>query len=328
MTTGKRAPYPRLLGDVGGTHIRFGWAVGPGEGLIGMKAYRWVDVAGMEALVAAYLEDFGFPAPRAGALSIAGPIDGDQVSLTNRGWSFSTDALRQRLDLERLDVLNDFAALALAVPLLPPGSIRAIGAGDSAPGEPMAVLGAGTGLGVSASVVASTGRCVLASEGGHVSLCSGDATEDRLLAILRQWFGHVSFERVLSGPGIVNLYRANCAMAGVEPSSHDAEAVASLAAQSLDECCVAAMEQFFGFLGSFAGNMALTFNARGGVFLGGGIVPRWLERIEESSFRERFESKGRFRPYLERISTGVIVDPAAAALLGANLALDERPRIP
>ena len=128
--------------------------------------------------------------------------------------------------------------------------------------------------------------------------------------------------------GIVNLYRANCALAGIEPASHDAAAISNLAAQSRDECCVAAIDQFFGFLGTFAGNLALTFDARGGVYLGGGIVPRLLERIESSSFRERFESKGRFRSQLERIPTRVIVDPSAAALLGANQALEEPPRTP
>jgi len=168
----------------------------------------------------------------------------------------------------------------------------------------------------------------LPSEGGHASLCPVDATEDRLLAVLRSRFGHVSFERVLSGAGIANLYRANCELAGIPAESYDAARIAELAALKVDAHCVAAVEQFFGFLGTFAGNLALTLNARGGIYLGGGILPRLVDRIEASSFRSRFESKGRFRSYLERIPTSVLTDPSAVALRGANCALDSRPAPP
>ena len=322
------APYPRLLGDIGGTHIRFGWVPGPGEGVVAREVFRWPEGAGLREAIAAYLDDHDRPRPLSCALAIAGPVSGDSVALTNRSGPFSIAALQRDLGLDRLVVLNDFAALALAISQLAPGDTRPVGGGVRAPGGSMAILGPGTGLGVAASVPTPTGRCTVSSEGGHASLCSSDATEDRLLAVLRGWFGHVSFERVLSGAGIVNLYRANCALAGIEPASHDAAAISDLAAQSLDPCCVAAIDQFFGFLGTFAGNLALTFDARGGVYLGGGIVPRLLERIESSSFRERFESKGRFRSHLERIPTSVIVDPSAAALLGANQALEEPPRTP
>ena len=324
MSTDGRAPYPRLLGDVGGTHIRFGFAPDPRAGIVGTKTYGWKDVPGIEAAIAAYLDEQGYPTPRACALSVAAPVSGDDVSLTNRGWAFSAADLRERLGVERLDVLNDFTALALAVPRLGPEDARQVGDGVAVPDGPIAILGAGTGLGVSASVAAKRGRVAVSSEGGHATLSSSDATEDRVLAVLRQWFGHVSFERVLSGDGIVNLYRAHCAIAGIEAAPHDAPTISSLAAKGLDADCAAAMDRFFGFLGTFAGNLALTFDARGGVFLAGGIVPRLIDRIGASSFRERFESKGRFRAYLGRIPTQVIADPSAAALLGANEALEGR----
>jgi len=322
------APYPRLLGDIGGTHIRFGWIPGPGEGIVAREDFRWPEGAGLREAIATYLDDRGRSRPLSCALAIAGPVSGDSVALTNRSGSFSIAALQRDLGLDRLVVLNDFAALAIAIAQLAPEDTRKVGGGGQVRGSPMAILGPGTGLGVAALIPTPTGQCTVSSEGGHASLCSSDATEDHLLSILRRWFGHVSFERVLSGEGIVNLYRANCALAGIEPASHDAAAVSALAAQGRDECCVAAIDHFFGFLGTFAGNLALTFDARGGVYLGGGIVPRLLERIESSSFRERFESKGRFRSHLERIATSVIVDPSAAALLGANQALEEPPRQP
>jgi glucokinase len=324
MTPDGRAPYPRLLGDIGGTHLRFGLALDPADGIVATRSYRWSEVAGIEGAVESYLRDQRGPAPRACALSVAAPVSGDEVRLTNRGWAFSTTDLRQRLGVERLDVLNDFTALALAVPRLRPEEARQVGAGVAVADAPIAILGPGTGLGVSASLAAPAGRLAVPSEGGHATLSASDATEDRLLSILRQWFGDVSFERVLSGDGIVNLYRAQCAMAGIEAAPHDAATISELAAQGGDASCGAAMDRFFGFLGTFAGNLALTFDARGGVFLAGGIVPRLIDRIGSSSFRRRFESKGRFRAYLERIPTKVIADPAAAALLGANQALEAR----
>jgi glucokinase len=248
MTTDKRAPYPRLLGDIGGTHLRFGLALDPRGGIVATRAYRWADVTGIEAAVESYLAEQRCPAPRACALSVAAPVSGDEVRLTNRGWAFSTTELRRKLGMERLQVLNDFTALALAVPRLRPEDARQVGAGVAVADAPIAILGPGTGLGVSASLAAATGRVALSSEGGHASLSASDATEDRLLSILRRWFGDVSFERVLSGDGIVNLYRAQCAMAGIEAAPHDAATVSELAAQGTDASCGAAMDRFFGFL--------------------------------------------------------------------------------
>ena len=324
MTRGERAPYPRLLGDIGGTHLRFALALDPRDGVVAIRSYRWTEVTGIEGAVASYLREQGCAAPRACALSVAAPVFGDEVSLTNRGWAFSAGELRRRLGVERLEVLNDFTALALAVPHLRPEETRQVGAGVAVSDAPIAILGAGTGLGVPASLAAPSGRVALSSEGGHATLSASDATEDRVVSILRQWFGHVSFERVLSGDGIVNLYRAQCAMAGIEAAPHDAATISAFAAKGVDANCGAAIDRFFGFLGTFAGNLALTFDARGGVFIAGGIVPRLIDRIGSSSFRRRFESKGRFRAYLERIPTMVIADPSAAALMGANQALEDR----
>jgi glucokinase len=317
------APYPRLVGDIGGTHLRFGYLAGPRGGIVGRAAHRWSDVVGLQPAIDAYLEEHGLPRPRAAALSIAAPVSGDTVRLVNRNLTFSIAELQGALEVERLEVLNDFSALALAVPLLEDADSRQIGPGIAAANASIAILGPGTGLGVSASIATPAGRSAVASEGGHASAAGSDEKEDRLLAILRERHGHVSFERVLSGEGIVNLYRAHCTLAGIEAEPLDAAAIAERAASTLDACCRDAVDRFFAFLGTFAGNLALTFDARGGVLLAGGIVPRLIDRIETSSFRSRFESKGRFRSYLERIPTRVILDPSGAALRGANQVLED-----
>ena len=322
----KGSPYPRLLADVGGTHMRFGWTREPGDDIAALGA---VDCADFERIEDAIAVGIGraSPAPASFAMAVAAPVAADTVRLTNLGWTFSVTAMQHSLGLERLVVLNDFAALALAIPSLRPEDSWAVGGGQAVPGAPVAILGPGTGLGVSGLLGAPGGPLQLASEGGHASLAAGDATEDRLLAVLRGWYGHVSFERAVSGPGIVNLYRAHCALAGRAAGPLDAEAVTARAGEGSDACCVAAVESFFGFLGAFAGNLALTLAAQGGVYLGGGIVPRLGERIASSSFRSRFEGKGRFRDYLAAIPTRVIAHPSAATLRGAHLALDRPARV-
>lgn len=321
---GPAGPYPRLLADVGGTHMRFGWRRGPGDGIAALGEVACADFERIEDAIAAGLGRRS-PPPASFAMAVAAPVGADTVRLTNLGWTFSIASLQRSLGLERLVVLNDFAALALAVPSLKPDETWPVGGGQAVPGAAVAILGPGTGLGVSGLFDTPDGPLQMASEGGHASLSAGDATEDRLLAVLRGWYGHVSFERAVSGPGIVNLYRAHCELAGVEAGPHDAEAIAARADEGNDACCVAAVASFFGFLGEFAGNLALTLAAKGGVYLGGGIVPRLGERIASSNFRSRFEGKGRFRDYLAAIPTRVIAHPSAATLRGADIALDRAP---
>ncbi|MEO6896015.1 MAG: glucokinase [Caldimonas sp.] len=320
------SPYPRLLADLGGTHMRFGWTRGPGDGITALGAVDCADFERIENAIAAGLGR-RTPPPASFAMAVAAPVSADTVCLTNLGWTFSIASLQRTLGLERLVVLNDFAALALAIPSLKPEETWPVGGGQAVPGAAVAVLGPGTGLGVSGLFDTPDGPRQMPSEGGHASLSAGDAVEDQLLAVLRNWYGHVSFERVVSGPGIVNLYRAHCELAGLEAAPYDAEVITARADEGSDACCVAAVESFFGFLGAFAGNLALTLAARGGVYLGGGIVPRLGQRIVTSNFRSRFEGKGRFRDYLAGIPTRVIAHPSAATLRGADIALD-RPAAP
>jgi glucokinase len=266
------------------------------------------------------------PAPRDVAFGIATAVTGDAVRMTNHPWSFSIAALRDQLGVQRLRVLNDFEALAHAVPALGAADRHAVGGGASVPGAALAVIGPGTGLGVSGLVAdGSGGWRVIVGEGGHVTLAAASAREASILGLMRERFGHVSAERALSGPGLVNLYEAICTLDGetaeaLEPAGVMARAVGEGGVER-DTQCAEALSTFASLLGNVAGNLALTLGARGGVFIGGGIVPRLGQRFAASPFRTRFEDKGRFRSYLEAIPTWVIT-AESPALLGAARALD------
>ncbi len=316
--------YPRLLGDVGGTNARLAWVEGPGQAPSRVDTLRGDDHASLEAAMRHYLDAHHLPAPRWAAIGIATTVLGDRVQMTNRDWSFSIEEMRGRLGLERFLVLNDFTALALALPALQPGDLRRVGGGEPVAGTPVALIGPGTGLGVSGLVPTPGGRLVpLSGEGGHVTLAGASPQEDAVIVRLRERFGHASAERAVSGPGLVNLYVALCEIEGVTPETLDAAAITQRSRPGADRRCALAVELFFAFLGSVAGNLALSLGARGGVYIGGGIVPRLGERIEQSAFRERFEAKGRFRDYLSAMPTFVVQARHSPALLGVARALDD-----
>lgn len=315
--------YPRLLGDVGGTNARFAWQAHEGAPLSALASHPCKDHASLQDAIAHHLRIQNLGAPRACAIGIANPIVGDQVRMTNHHWSFSISALQRSLGVERLVVINDFTALALALPLLAADDLRAVGGGRPVADAPMALLGAGTGLGVSGLLPAGTGRHVaIHGEGGHVTLSAADGAEAEVIAVLRKRFGHASAERALSGPGLVNLYEAVRALQGEEALALQPGDVVERARTMGDASCQRALQLFCAFLGGVAGNLALTLGARGGVFLGGGIAPRIVPELNLSSFRERFEGKGRFRDYLAAIPTYVIATAVSPALIGASRALD------
>jgi glucokinase len=317
--------FPRLLGDVGGTNARFALQFGPGEAPLDVEALRCRDHAGIAEAIEAYLSPRGRPVVRQAAIGIANPVTGDSVQMTNHHWAFSIEAVRCRLGLDRLLVLNDFKALALALPVLPREHLRQVGGGEPVPEAPLALLGAGTGLGVSA-LWPATGRrkpLPMEGEGGHVTLAAADDDEQAIVARLRQRFGHASAERALSGPGLVNLYVAVCEVEGVAAEPLGPAEVTDRGLAGHDARCRRAVDLFFSLLGSVAGNLALTLGARGGVYIGGGIVPRLGDAIDRSPFRLRFEQKGRFAAYLRDIPVYVLHSPVSPALLGASRALDD-----
>jgi glucokinase len=311
----------RLVGDIGATNARFA-LLGDGLAATRLRVYACDDFPGLAEAIVTYLgaEDAH---PRDAALAVASPVSGDRVTLTNHPWSFSIEALQRRLELQRLVVVNDFTANALAVPHLGAGERVQIGGGSEAPRAPIAVLGPGTGLGVSGLVPCARGWSALSGEGGHATLPPADDRESAILERMRRRFFHVSAERVLSGPGLVNLYQTLCEVEGVPALPYTAAQIADRQIGEAEPLCRAALDLFCAMLGTVASNLALTLGARGGVFIAGGIVPRLGAAFDESRFRARFEDKGRFAAYLAAIPTFVVTHPIPAFLgLAALLATE------
>lgn len=239
--------------------------------------------------------------------------------MTNKAWSFSIEELKRSLGLASLTVVNDFAATARAIPDLPEKDRFAIGAVSGEARGAIGVIGPGTGLGVSALVPNGSDWVLVAGEGGHTTLAASTEEEFAIVQLLRRRWNHVSAERVLSGAGLVNLYEALCAIDGIEPLMLSPADVTKRAMDKSDEICVRAFARFCEFLGSVAGDLALTVGALGGVYIAGGILLRFKEAFAASAFRQRFESKGRFASMLARIPTYLILEESPALLGLANM---------
>ena len=314
---------PRLLADIGGTNARFAWQTGPDAPLTDVACYPCAAHESLEVAVRYYLAQHHKAVPPSCAIGIANPILGDLVQMTNHHWSFSMSQLQRNLGLERLKVINDFTALALSLPALRVEDLHGVGQGIAVAGSPMAVLGPGTGLGVSGLLPASANQFIaITGEGGHVTLAPDSDFETAVVGWLTHRFGHASAERALSGPGLVNLYEAACALAKQPALALGSADIIERARGGADAQCAAALQLFCAFLGSVAGNLALTLGARGGVYIGGGMAPRIRVELQRSTFRERFVAKGRFRGYLSAIPTFVIDARVSPALAGAARALD------
>lgn len=309
-----------LVADIGGTRARFALLDEHGSPQL-LRILSVADFAGPVEAIQAYLGEVGCARLRAAAIALAAPVDAPVVRLTNAKWCFSREEMKSRLAISRLLLLNDFTALALSLARLPAGDLRQVGGGSGVALAARAVLGPGTGLGVS-GVIFDRGRWLaLAGEGGHCSLAPADARESAILALAWRELPHVSAERLLSGSGLPLLHRL---VAEVDGRRCEALTPAEIVAQALanDVQCRAVIDTFCALLGSVAGNLALTLGARGGVYIGGGIIPRLGELFDRSAFRARFEAKGRFAAYLAAIPTYVMLSPTPA-LLGAADALAE-----
>ena len=308
----------RLIADIGGTNARF--ALVDDGATHDERVLSCASYAELGAVVEAYLAGAGAAArPVEAAFAVAGPITGDSILLTNLGWRFSAAELRSAVGLQRLLVMNDFTALAVALPALTAADVRSVGGGAAVPGAPIALLGPGTGLGVSGLVPVPGGYVPLQGEGGHATLAAETARESAVLDVLRARYTHVSAERVLSGPGLVNLYEALCLAEGRDPATLGPADITRLGLAGAEPLCAEVLQLFCGWLGAVAGNLALTLGATGGVFIGGGIVPQLGEAFGRSPFRARFEAKGRYRDFLAGIPTTVITArlPAFTGLVRA-----------
>ena len=315
-----------LVGDVGGTHARLGLLRLEDGGFVAPPVTLPCSAYGsLDSLLAAFLDERGpMEWPSGIALAVAGPVTDGAASLTNLAWSVSEAGLRQA-GFARAVVLNDYEALALAAPHLSPADIVSLGPSLPTPRRgTVAVLGPGTGFGAAAYCVDARGAAVLVTEGGHMGFAPADEVEFKVWRILAARFGgRVSLERILSGPGLVNLYTALAEIEGAPAAYADPAAVLA-SAQSGDALATAAVQRFCTILGAAAGDFALAYGAVGGVMLAGGIAPRMLDMLAAGGFRAAFERKGRLAAYLSAIPTGVIVHPYLA-LLGAAESLRRTP---
>jgi len=303
----------RLLGDIGATNVRFA-LMARDCSVNRNETFRNLDYETVTEAIDAYLALLPKEErPAEAAFAVAAPVTGDKVTMLNAPWSFSIDAVKRHYGWPALHMVNDFVANALAVPLLKEDDIVQIGEGKPVEGEAIAVLGPGTGLGVAGLIRCGGKWTPVAGEGGHATLAPMDSREAAIIDILRRQYAHVSAERVLSGPGLVNLYDALCELAGKPAAPLTPERITDLY-PGCDPQCRETVMMFFGMLGTFAGSVALTFGARGGVYIMGGIVPTTLGTFTQSSFRERFEFRGRYRAYLSEIPTFVVTRPNPAFL--------------
>jgi glucokinase len=331
-TPAPRDHYPWLVADIGGTNARFGWVAGPGAAVSQVRKLPVAAHAGPVQAVQAYLAGLadlaGQPGadprpPRRAAFAVATAVAGDRIAFTNSHWDFSCRQVQSALGLDSLLMLNDFESLALSLPRL--GATQLIAHGQRLPGAGgmLAVVGPGTGLGVGAVVQTRQGWLALPGEGGHATLAPADDLESALLARVRQRHAHVSAERLLSGIGLPVLHQALGEVQGQTAAALAAADIIDGALTGRDALCGQTIDLFCALLGGFAGNVALTLGARGGVYIGGGIVPRFADRFFASAFRQRFEAKGRFEAYLAAIPTALITD-TLAALSGAALAIEQQ----
>ena len=325
-----------LAGDIGGTNTRLALYE---AGQLGeprcMEVYPSGDYESLQIIVLKFMEDSAGVLKegrliRAG-FGVAGPVDGDIVKLTNLPWVVDGRQIASRLNIDKATFVNDFSANCYAVTRLGSGDVHKIGGGEPLPQHPIAVLGAGTGLGEAFMVWTGQQYMVVPSEGGHTDFAPRNPLENRLLEFLTERYGRASYERVVSGPGLVNVYEFLREREGMAESPDVREAMRSedpgavISRNGLDRSdalCDRALELFASIYGAEAGNLALKLLARGGVYLAGGIAQKIIPRLEEQGFRYSFEQKGRYTGFLESVPTYVITHPQPG-LMGAAVAAEQ-----
>ncbi len=312
-----------LVADIGGTNARLGLVTAEGNEIFGIEQISNRDYPRLLDVINDYLSKAQcIVQPKKACFAVASPVTSDSIDFTNNSWSFSIKELKSQLGLEYLRIINDFEAVARSIPYLGPRELFKVGGGEALPHQAMAVLGPGTGLGMAALVPALPKAIPLATEGGHASFAALDATEEFIAHYVRDAQGFVSNEDLLSGGGLVHIYKALGAMQQ-KPTPHtEAAVISQLALDKSDALCHEALERFCMILGSVAGDYALQVGAKGGVYIAGGIVPRFKDFLNASGFRARFEGKGRFRSYLSAIPAFVVV-AQQPGLIGAASVFDE-----
>lgn len=318
--------YEGLVGDVGGTNARFALVDAQGH-IRNPRTFPARDYASLGDVIADYLEQTcGRKRPPRAVIAVAGPVMDGEIEFTNLDWQVSEGDLLAQFEFEAVKLINDFGAQALACPLLEADDLRVLGP-QLRPGSdcPMVVLGAGTGFGVAGLARGERGDVPIPTEGGHAGFAPTDDVEAEVWKRLNARYGRVSIERLLSGPGLFDLYKALAEIDGVNAELPDDKGVIEAANAGERLACVAA-DRFCAILGSVAGDLALSFGARGGVFVSGGLAPRIADRLAASQFRARFEDKGRLSPYVAQIPTSLVLHPYPA-IVGASRLLAQMERL-
>ncbi|MEN4977614.1 glucokinase [Erwinia billingiae] len=305
-----------LVGDVGGTNARLALCEVENGALSQAKTFSTADYDSLEAVIRFYLDEQKQEITD-GCIAIACPITDDWVEMTNHDWAFSTSKMKANLGFDHLEIINDFTAVSMAIPMLSADDVMQFGGGKAVNDKPVAVYGAGTGLGVAHLVHVDKRWVSLPGEGGHVDFAANSEEEDLILEVLRAELGHVSAERVLSGAGLVNLYRAIVKSDDRVPENLKPKDVSQRALDDSCTDCRRALAMFCVIMGRFGGNLALNLGTFGGVYIAGGIVPRFLEFFKSSGFRAAFEDKGRFKDYVQNIPVFLITHDQPG-LLGAG----------
>lgn len=324
------SPSLALVADIGGTNARFALATAQRQTPLIAESVRQLAVHDFPSLVDAARHYVDSMRPISGTLAtgvfaIAGRVDGDQALMTNHPWLISRAATERSLGLESLQLVNDFAAQAMAVGLLTDADLGVVGTvgrqRSNGSSRTYAVLGPGTGLGVSALIVRGDVSFALETEGGHTAFAPSTAEETAVLERLLSEFGRVSNERLISGGGLSNIQLALAREAGDAAASRLPPQDITAAARNGDALCQRAVEMFCSVFGAFAGDLVLTLGAWDGVFLTGGLVPKLLGELQASGFRRRFEAKGRFSAAMARVPTLAVLHPQAGLLGAAAFAL-------
>lgn len=321
MTTRKLA----FVGDVGGTNARF--ALVENDAIVQGSMHNCINREHTSIIEAiqSFLTAHGNPQLSEACIALACPITGDTVKLTNCDWQISKKAIHDSFGLSEVLLVNDFTALAMGVPSLGDKQYYTLGEGTAQHHYPIGVMGAGTGFGVSGLIWAHGHWVPLQGEGGHISFAPADELEIEVLRIgWKEYGGRLSVERILSGDGLEFLYLALCQIKGIPSEKLKASDITKQAVDDPKSIGLEVVNIFCSVLGGVAGDWALELGAWGGIYIGGGIVPRLGDIVKQSPLRARFEAKARFKGYVARIPIRVITDSVQTALMGAASILNDR----
>ncbi|WP_370979274.1 glucokinase [Agaribacterium sp. ZY112] len=317
--------YPFIVADIGGTNARFALVTAKtdsGFQLEHISIYKGADYPDFDDVITAYFQELGDIQPFAACIAIAGPINGDVIRMTNLPWSFSQQAIKERFDLQAVLAINDFTAMAMASSIVRGPELQSVLNGRRDEVGNKAICGPGTGLGVAGLLSNNDKWLPISSEGGHTTLGPATIEEAELLQVLLRQHAYVSAEACLSGPGLQNLYKAFAVIEGRDTEHLTAQDISQRGLSGTDELCRKALDQFCAFMGTVASNLALAYGAKGGVYLCGGIIPRFVDYLRQSDFKERFLNKGPMSHYVADIPVDVMVHKQPA-FLGAAAWLEQ-----